>query len=298
MKLRENSLYMRFSTHHDVVDDATHVELLERLQEWNGRPFALYQNLGDKGRPRELTAQLLLDELHSRVGEGLHGKLRFRVWSETGTPIRSFEFNAGAHPYSGRFVTMVDIRYEREWMERNRKISPDNFVERFEEVASLLHPFQGHAHDTDDNSIQNIGSASLLRRGYGLEVTEPIDLASNPGREVSRAGHRYVVNWLTLFGPEMVEHLGPQRFEDLPGELRELDIDPNARKTLGEQVAEEMGDHREKTGKWLLLRLAHDPLSFDDPEIRGKQKTIKERLQLEKIAADERWPWGYWQSKD
>jgi len=295
--LRENSIYMRFSTNHDVVNDATHVELLERLQEWNGRPFELYRNVATKGRPRELTAQLIFEELHSAVGTGVHGELRFIVWSAKGSPIRSFELNAGAHPYSGRFQTMVDVRFERDWFENNVEIAPDNFVERFEEVASLLHPFQGHAHDTDDNSIQNIGLASLLRRGYGVEVDEPIDLGSNPGREISRAGHRYAVNWLTLFGPEIIEHLGAERVRSIPGKLRELRIDPYARKTLGEQVAEEMGEPPIKDGKWLLLRLAHNPLNFDNPERRALQRQIREHLELHKLAAQERWPWGYCQTK-
>lgn len=298
MQLCDKSIYMRFSTNHDVVNDATHVELLERLQEWNGRPFSFYRNLAAKGRPRELTVQLLFAELHSRVGAGVHAALRFKVWSDVGTPVRSMELSAGSHPYSGRFVTMVDIRFEREWMQRNLKLAPGNFVERFEELARLLHPFQGHAHDTDDNSIQNIGSAALLRRGYGFEVDGPIDLATNPGREISRAGHRYAVNWLTLFGPEMVEHLGADRIKAVPAELRELNIDPNARKTLGEQVAEQMGAPVVKNGRWLLLRLAADPLNFEAPERRDVQRRVKDALQFEKIAADERWPWGYWQSKD
>lgn len=294
--LREDTVYLRLSTHHDLVDDATFLEILELLTEWNRRPFGQYTDLALRGRPREVTPELLLGELHSRVGGGLHQILRFRMTAED-APVASYEFMAGAHPYTGVFHTSLDIRVRGEWVRRNPEMGPRLLRRRFVEMARLSHPFQGHVHDTDDNAIQNVGDAGLLRRGFGVEVDGPIDLASNPGRELSRGALRYCVNWLTLFGPEMLERVTEEAVSTLPaGQVEQLDIDFSARRTPGQHVAERMGQtFPDKPTRWWLLQLGPTPTPFSPA--RGAQRAAREHLRLAELAESERWPLGYWQKK-
>ena len=50
-------------------------------------------------------------------------------------------------------------------------------------------------------------------------------------------------------------------------------------------------------GPRLLLRLGESPLDFDSPEQRALQGAVRKHLNLDELAAAERWPWGYCQSK-
>ncbi len=300
--LREHTIYLKFSTFHDLVYDATFLEILELLHTWNHGPFAHYQNLEIRSKPRPVTPGLLLEKLHGLVGQGVHRKMRFKLWNDpkAGGPVRSFELNAGAHPYTGMFQTLLDIRVERDWFVRNPEQAPRVCRKRFDTIAALTHPFQAHAHDTDDNAIQNIDNPGLLRRGFGLEVTEPISLEHNPGREISRGAWRYAINWLTLFGPELANHLGQHQIESLPGEIIvPLPIDPHARKKPIDEVVERMGGELPPLDnyKWLLLQLGPTPLAADEPKFRQRQHQAREHLQLRELAARERWKLGYWQRK-
>lgn len=296
MSLREDTFYIRLSTWRDLVDDATLVEIVERLHELCGRPFELLQDLGARALPRPLTAELMLDRLHSLVGGGLHQLVRLRLSSAQGTPVRSLEINAGPHPYTGAFVTHLDLRVERAWMVRNGASARKRLRKLFEELVALTLPYQAHAHDTDDNAMQNMASASLLKRGYGVEVDpERWSLDTNPGRELSRGAFRYCVNWLTLLGPGLVDHLGVDRVLASPdAEVRELTLAWEghgvARTTLASRFEEEGVAPR-----WLLLTLPGDPLDMD--ALRPAQRAVQEHLGLRELAADERRSFGYWQRR-
>ncbi|MBH23835.1 MAG: hypothetical protein CMH57_05070 [Myxococcales bacterium] len=299
MSLRENTIYIRLSSYHDLIDDATHVEILHRLDAWNRGPFQHYQNLQMRGRPKALTAEVLLNELHGMVGQGLHRATRFKLWRDEGAPVRSFEVFAGAHPYTGVFHTQIDIRVERSWFERNPTVAPERCRRMMIALTRLTHPFQGHAHDTDDNSIQNIDNPNLLRRGFGVESDEPIELADNPGRETSRGERRYVVNWLTLMGPELIEQVGLERVRSAPAwQVDELDVDPEARKLPGVVIAERMGSEepQEEPQRWILLQTAPTPLEPEAPERREAQRQVREHLGFHERARRDRMM-GYWQRK-
>ncbi len=333
--LRENTLFLKLSTHHDLVFDATHAMILELLHDWMGAPFESFQDLTARGKPRPVTGQLLLDALHRGVGQGIHQSLRFKLWRESGCPVRSFEFNAGAHPYTGAFCTQIDIRVEKSWVERNPQTAPRVLRKRLIDLARLTHPFQAHAHDTDDNTIQNVDNLRLLRRGFGLDLTEPVDLSNNPGRELSRGNLRYAVNWLTLFGPELLAQIPPEVVLSAPaGVVTELDIDPDARKRPAEIVAERLaaqpaaphggdphggkphggdphggdphggdpygGDPEDPAPppkRWLLLSLGDSPLDPDAPAARQAQAALREHLGFKALAKDQRYVLGYWQKK-
>lgn len=300
--LADHSVYLRLSTYHDLIYDGTHALILDMLDEWSGGAFEHFQDLAVRGRPREVTAELLMEKVHGLVGEGIHQTSRWRMWREAGSPVRSFEFNAGAHPYTGVFHTTIDIRLERSWFERNPEAAPRVCLRRFKRLAALTHPFQGHVHDTDDNSTQNIDNPALLRRGFGLEVEGPVALEDNPGRELSRGEFRYVINWLTLIGPALLERFPPEALLSAPAtEVTELEIDPSSRRTPAEEVARRMGHDPEalKEGpqRWLMLRLGDSPLGFDNPERRAVQAAVREHLGLREQAHKERYMLGYWQRK-
>ncbi len=299
--LKDHSIYLRMSTYHDLVHDATHILLLDMLDRWNRGAFEHFQDIGVRGRPRPITAQLLMEQLHERVGQGIHQELRFKVWRSQGAPVRSLEFHAGAHPYTGVFHTRIDVRVERQWFERNPQSAPRVFKRRFKDIAALIHPFQGHAHDTDDNSIQNIDSPALLRRGFGLEVEGPIDLENNPGREIARGQFTYVINWLTLFGPGLLgEHFEAQQVSATPGvAVERLSIDPEARKRPAELVAERMGaaPTDDAHSQWLMLSLGDSPLESAQPENRTAQLKAREHLGFAALADSQRYMLGYWQRK-
>lgn len=296
MSLREDTFYIRLSTWRDLLDDATLLEALERLHSLNGRPLERLQDLGIRGPVKALTPELLLEKLHSRVGGGLHQLVRLRMESDQGTPLRSLEIHAGPHPYTGAYVTHLDLRLERGWLARNGASARKRTRRLFEELCSLTLPYQGHVHDTDDNAMQNIDSASLIKRGYDVEVPAGWSLATNPGREWSRGAFRYCVNWLTLLGPGLVDHLGYAQVVGLSDvvEVRELPLawqgHDVARATLASRFEEEAPEPR-----WLLLTLPGDPL--DPASLRDAQAAVVERLGLRELAADERRSFGYWQRR-
>jgi hypothetical protein len=298
--LREHSIYFKFSTEHCLLGDATFLEILDQLETWASAPFETVQDLLNHGRPRPWGGEQAVAHLHSRVGAGVNQQARLLWKGAEGRAVRSVELNAGSHPYAGRFQTLLDIRLDRGWFERQGELGPRMAERRFVEIARLIHPFQGHAHDTDDNAVQNTDNAGLLERGFGVKVEGPIDLAANPGRELSRGPHRYAVNWLTLFGPELVEKLGRDLLQAAPAPVvRALEIDPKSRKLPAESVAERLGEAVEKEGEWWMLRLSESPLDFpDNPAAREVQRAVREHLGLRDLARQERWELGYWQKKE
>ena len=224
MSLRDSSVYIRLSSYQDWVHGAEIVELLSQLDEWNQGPFELFCDELRRGRPKAVTGPLLLDAVHSLVGGGLHQIVRFRLSKSKGRPVRSVTFAAGAHPYSGVFVSQLDVRVERDWVERNGEAAARKLERTLRTWVPLLRPFQAHVHDTDDNSVQNIGSTGLLERGYGVKV-DSVDLASNPGRERVLGEKRFCVNWLTLLGPALIDALGYDTIKGAPCEVIALSAD-------------------------------------------------------------------------
>jgi hypothetical protein len=297
--LRDDSIYLKLSTEHDLLHDATFLEMLEILQALNQGIFEQFQDLMIRGRPRAVTPALLLEELHRRVGAGLHQAARVRLSNGPEAIVRACELHAGAHPYAGRFVTQLDVRLSRGWFVRNPAHAPRIARRRLIELAALSHPFQGHAHDTDDNAMQNVDSAALLRRGFGVEPPEPFDPADNPGRERSRGAYRYVVNWLTLIGPGLLEHLGEERVQSAPADrVERLEMDPDARVLPAEEVARRLGEPAPAgPRRWWLLQVGASPLDADLPAVRATQRAVRDHLDLPALAASERWVHGYWQRK-
>ncbi len=298
--LREETIYLKYSTKHGLLHDATFLEVLDLIHTWQGGLMATWQDLLIRGKPRALTPLLLMEELDRRVGQGLHQQIRVKLMGAPGGVVRSVELHAGAHPYAGAFVTQLDIRLDRQWFVRNPERAPEVTRRRFVQIADLLHPFQAHAHDTDDNAIQNTDNLGLLKRGFDLDIEGPIDLANNPGRELSRAQFRYVVNWLTLLGPDLLDRLGHDKALSAPAtQVETLDIDPTTRQSLSQALRERLGAEPEtqETPTWVLLRVGDSPLDAAIAEVRQTQAAVRAHLEMAKLAEKERWGLGYWQRK-
>lgn len=272
MQLREHTIYFRASTYEDLFDSGKIIEVVDAIETLLGDWFVASQDLG-RARQRPGVARpgrVVLDE---SCGRGLHLATRVKL---LGGPAEdpengpSLEINAGGHPYSGRFLTSLDLRVPKARFENPDFLSL--YVAWVEAVAEQISPFMVHCHDTDDTSIQNLGSRALLRSGFGIEVEEEVDLLSNPGLEVSRGEFRYMATWLMILGEPMVEQIGGE-------------------------VLEAMETARRVTGDRFVIRLYDSPLDCEAPENREKQRRAREQLRLAEISKENSWAWGYWDRK-
>ncbi len=272
MQLREHSIYCRCSTYEDLFDGSMVIDLVDEVEELLGDWFVASQDLG-RGRQRPGVARPGRVVLEESCGRGLHLATRVKLLGgspEDPTDGPSLELNAGAHPYSGRFVTSLDLR-----VPTSRFKSPE-FIEayvRWVEASALkVKPFMTHCHDTDDTSIQNLGSRALLRSGFGIEVDDEVDLRSNPGLEISRGEFRYMATWLMIVGEPMIEQFDRAALESLES---------------SRAISEDQ----------FLIRLYNSPLEAHTPESRERQRHLRELLRFDEIAQENSWAWGYWDRK-
>jgi len=270
MRLREFTVFMKLSTHVDILHDATYIELARSLESFTGERFATFRDLVPPRARERAIADLGDPRLHELSGLGTNLRARFRL---DGLGERGYlEVNATTHPYSGVYHTQVDARIDRAHLAtRSAREAYVAFMRRWVERLS---PVCAHAHDTDDHAIQNTDNAGMLRLGYGVDVRE-VRIEDNPGREVNRGERRYCATWLTYVGAEMCEKLV------LAG--AELDVQ-------GLAMAEQL-----QGGWW--YRLYEDGLSPEAEHARATQQLLRDALQFDALAARERWTLGYWQRK-
>lgn len=265
MRLRERTVYLKLLVVGDLLDGGEYLRLVRRVEDEVGARFATYRDLVAARAPALPLDGSGAEHLDGWVGGGWNQRARFRLEGEG--VARTFELNATSHPYTGRFVTQIDVRVANEHFEDAARVA--SWVAFVRETVRRLAPVWAHSHETDDNAIQNCTSARLLELGYGVHV-DAVDMAANPGREQSRAEMRYCANWLTWMGPELVERLAPYR-EGSPEPAPE-DID----------------------GGW-LFQLYPSPLQADTDAARNAQRLLRETAGYDRAAKRERWTWGFWQ---
>lgn len=269
MRLRENTIFVKLSTRKDLLDDGTFRIMLDGIEALAGSRFHTVQDLV---RPRARVHavggpdRLWLSEYES---VGFHQRARFRLEGDHDR-LHWLEFNAAQHPYSGVFVSMVDLRISSELLADSAQV--DGFVRLVRAFIKKTKPISLNAHDTDDHGIQNCDNPGMLKLGYGIEV-DSVSLARNPGREWSRGEFRYCANWLTYLGAEMLDKLAPF-------------VDSEAEEPAHEAIS---------GGK--LYRLYDSPLSSDADESRNAQEELIQFAGFQRAADKEKWTHGYWQRK-
>lgn len=265
MRLRERTVYLKLLVVGDLLDGGEYLRFVHRAENELGASFMSFRDLVATRAPAYPLDEGGAARLEAFAGGGWNQRARFRLEGEGAA--RSLELNATSHPYTGRYVTQVDLRAANEHFEDPDAV--ERWVEMVRETIRELNPVWAHSHETDDNAIQNCHSARMLALGYGVSVDD-VDVTTNPGREQSRAEMRYCANWLTWMGPELVERLAPYR-DDPP-----------------EPPPEEIG------GGW-LFRLYATPLQAHTDEAREAQRQLRETAGFDRAAARERWTWGFWQ---
>ena len=273
MRMREYQVFFRWMCGRDIVNDGSLVSLVDELESLMERPFARWRALGRPAQELDWTVGARLQTLDSTVGAGRNQELRMRLTAgENCAGVVSLEVQAQMHPYTGRYVTTVDLRVHRDVLVDDEVLGA--WGERFAAWVEDGDAIWAHAHDADDDAIQNVFDPNLLRLGYGVELAEGTDLMQNPGREVSRGEFRYVVNWLTWFGPEMCAEL----------RLRERDYAIDGLSVLPLE-----------RGYWFSL--APSPLNPDDDEVRARQRALRELLEIPALAERTRRAFGFWQRR-
>lgn len=273
MRMREHQVFFRWMCGRDVVNDGTLADWLDEVEALIGAPFATWRQLGRPAQtlPWELPARF--EQVDSRIGAGANQELRIR-WEAAANPagIASFEVQASMHPYTGRFVTRLDLRVQRDALSDPSAL--EAWVVRFERWVGNSAALWAHAHDADDDAMQNIFDPGLLKLGYGVEVEAGTDLSQNAGREVSRGEFRYAINWMTRFGAEMAQ---------------ELRLDERELAVPGVEF------RRDDEGLW--LRLAPSPLNPDDESVRSRQRALRDLFEIPALADRTRRTFGFWQTR-
>jgi hypothetical protein len=269
MRLRTNQVFMRFSWAGNVLARDGHFELIEEAEELVGSDFDLIANIARQTGYRERTFEREAEWIPTFPDDEAHPILHVGLKREGDEPAEQMSIFAGPHPYTGRYVVQYELLLDRERFEDDA--FTERCVELFKDYASKWDPICGHMHDADDNSIQNTASASMLKLGFGVEVDE-VNLAENPGREVSRGEFRFAVNWLSFFGEEMVARLE-----------RYMDDDPP------EQV--------EKFASGWFIRLYDSPFNPAGDDHRERQREIRKSLAMKEATAENARAFGFWQRK-
>lgn len=270
MRMREYQVFLRWTCAKDIIDDGTLVEWVDTLEAKMQQPFVQWMPLGQPGAPATWNAMSRLEQLDERMGQGTNQQLRMRlIAAPNPAQIDHFDVQATMHPYTGRYVSACEVRFKQEAFDDQDTV--EFWVETLKTWAKEGHALSAHMHQADDDAIQNVSSVGVLKLGYGIEV-ESVDVASNPGRETSRGEHRYVVNWLSYFGPEMAT------------ELRHPEIDVP-------------GVEYEAQGEGFWIRLSESPQNPDDPDIRARQGAVREQLGLQALAKRQQRAFGFWQKK-
>ncbi|MFT6629463.1 MAG: hypothetical protein ACJA1R_002740, partial [Flavobacteriales bacterium] len=236
--------------------------LVRDVEAFTGAGFESFTDLVAPRARAVALAGARAELIDAHTGAGFHQSARWRLDAPNG---QRCEFGAGLHPYSGVYVTNVDVRIPNTLVEGRH----DALAELLREWVRGTAPLSLHAHDADDNAIQNCESETMLRLGYGVEeALGPV--AERPGREFNRGQFRYVANWVTFMGEEAVT-------------------------LLEEAELCEWGESTEifEGGRW--ARLSDEPTAFDT--IRSGQRALVEQAGFDKLVARDRRVWGYWQRK-
>ncbi len=273
MRLREHTLFVKFSTQKDIVADAALLSLLDDVCELTGVCPAWFEDLLEvRGRRRAWD-----DEVRARVGGewmsgGLMQRVRVRWSTEQGDTLpMTLEISAGSHPYAGGMVASIDWRVSEAWASEH----VEAVVELCRDWQRRWTPLYLHAHLTDDHSIQNCVDPGMLRLGFGVDATAVDE--RRPGREVSRGVYRYAACWLTGVGPGLWAKCEAAWDDELdvrgapPVEPQELD---NGQR---------------------LFRLAMRPDEMQATWGRDRQVRLREYLGYDRLAAEEKWTMGFWQ---
>lgn len=269
MRLRTDQVFMRFSWAGNVLAQGGHHELIEDAEQTLGVQFSYIKNVARRTDFRELTDERRVEWIPEFLADEAHPILNVSLRAGQGeNPIQLTLF-AGPHPYTGRYVVQYELLMPRKAFEE-AGVS-DEWVRLFRGYAERWDAICGHMHDADDNSIQNTVSAGMLKLGFGVEVDE-VNLAENPGREISRGEFRFAINWLNYFGPEMVARM-----------TRFMDGEPP------ESV--------EKLGDGWFIRLADTPLTAATEDVRQLQGTLRESLAIPAATEENARAFGFWQRK-
>lgn len=270
MRMREYQVFLRWTCGRDIIDDATLVDWVDAIEAKMEQPFVQWMPLGTPGQPATWNAAARLDLLDGRIGQGSNQQLRMRlIAAPNPAQIDYFDIQATMHPYTGRYVTSCELRLKQTAFEDAATTA--FWTERLQEWASQGAALSAHLHEADDDAIQNVSSAGVLKLGYGIDV-ESVDVANNPGRETSRGEYRYVVNWLSYFGEEM------------RNELRQPEI-----------AVEGVTTWEADGGLW--IRLSDSPQNPDAPATRERQAAVRDQLGLQALADRQRRAFGFWQKK-
>ncbi len=262
MRLKENALYLKLVTRGDAINSGLYLEAIKELETLAGAPFETFQDLkGTRLPSKEIGAQLHYDVFE---GIGLHPTVRFSL----GGPalVRSVEFNAGLHPYSGVYVVNVDVRFDNESLS-TRSAEVVDLAARW---AERWAPLTLHVHDVDDDAIQNIDNPRLLELGYGIKAST--DLCDRPGREASRGQFRFTVNWISFFGGETLELLHAVDRTDWPVPSRQL-------------------------GKGRWFQLTDSSTDIGSTEFRELQGSLRTALDYDSLIDKDRRSFSYWKRK-
>lgn len=269
MRLREPSVFMKLSTHADVLDNGAIFQLLESISALTGLLWETSIDLLERdARVRSWSdvAEMLSFEW---VGQGTNRRFR-RRWTAPAAEGKFgewLEVHASSHPYSGVFVTQIELRLARE------RFGDHQFTSRFVAWAdgwcSRLAPIDAHAHETDDHAIQNCALPALLSAGFGINADSLGE--DRPGREVSRGECRYCATWWSFAGAQVLERLGQPDLTQLPGDVLHA-------------------------GGGVRVLLGADPLNLDE-SFRSGQRHLADALGFAEAARKDRWTLGFWQKK-
>lgn len=268
--MREHQVFLKWTCGRDVLDDGTLITWVDALEDAMEQAFSQWRALGRPGKPNPWNIQSRLDQLDALLGGGINQEFRVRLSAEPNAAgIDYINIQAGLHPYTGRYVTACELRLQSGQFSDAATVNL--WAERLQQWAHEGAALSAQMHDADDDAIQNVSNAGVLRLGYGIDV-ESVDVSKNPGRESSRGEYRYVVNWLSFYGEDMLKALGNPT----------IDVE-------GVATWEKDG------GLW--VQLSDSPRKPDAPEVRQRQAAVREQLGIEKLAKRQQRSFGFWQKK-
>lgn len=270
MSMREHQIFLKWTCGRDILDDGTLITWIDSLEDTMEQPFATWRPLGRPGKPHPWNLSARLEQLDSLLGGGTNQELRIR-WTANPNDagIEYLNVQATLHPYTGRYVAACELRLQTAVFQDESTVKYWSDV--LQQWAHQGQALSAQLHDADDDAIQNVSNAGLLRLGYGIDVEE-VDVAKNPGRETSRGEYRYVVNWLSFYSVDMLRALG----------YPDVQVD-------GVQTWEQ------DEGLW--VQLSNSPLQPEQPIVRERQRLVREQLGIEKLAKKQQRSFGFWQKK-
>jgi hypothetical protein len=281
LNLLEHTVYLRLSSAADLLNDGRILAAIDTLSQTLQTPFSFTQDLGSHRRDLPLSPSPGLSPLFTLQNRGIHPTTKLKILS-TASPENTphIELTAGIHPYSGKYRVSLDLRLQKSWFAQQD--APARFAQMVQNLVLICDPFVVHAHDTDDNTVQNISDPGLLKRAFSANTDDTLPLAERPGREINLGEMRYAVNWITVLGAEQVQTL--QSLSDDPDDP--LDIS----KTPAQDV------FPLANGRW-WVRLYNSPLDAHTPLSRSTQLAVFLHWHLPLLARRQGPSLGYWDRK-